>query len=123
MARATAKRTSITTTLNVRLTIKARSFREDVDAKRRNLLFLSELGRSRLEFASRKVRPYLTPFSDLEQLRYSGFSPLDTLVSGQLNLGPSLKKTVFLNSHTNSVFLRTDTNRFDRTKIHFTSNV
>ena len=66
MARATAKRTSITTTLIVRLTIKARSFRDDVnvkgeDVKGRNFLFLSELGRSPLEFVSRKVRPYLTP--------------------------------------------------------------
>ena len=62
VATATSKRTSITKALNVRLTTRREVLeRMYIHAKRRNFLFLSELGRSPLEFASRKDRPYLTP--------------------------------------------------------------
>ena len=62
VATATTKRTSITKALNVRLTIRREVLeRMYINAKRRNFHFLSELGRSPLEFAFRKDRPYLTP--------------------------------------------------------------
>ena len=62
VATATTKRTSITKALNVRLTTRREVLeRTYINAKRRNFLFLSELGRSPSKFASRKDRPYLTP--------------------------------------------------------------
>ena len=62
VATATTKRASITKALNLRLTTRREVLeRMYIHAKRRNFFFLSELGRSPLEFASRKDRPYLTP--------------------------------------------------------------
>ena len=89
MATATTKRTSITIALNVRLTVRREvSERAYINAKRRNFLFLSELGRSPLEFASRKDRPYLTPRVTWNNYDTVEALLMEPLVSGQLYLRP-----------------------------------
>ena len=96
MATATTKRTSITKALNVRLTIRREVLeRMYINAKRRNFHFLSELGRSPLEFAFRKDRPYLTPWATWNNYDTVEAFLMDTLVSGQLYLRPPSKNLFF----------------------------
>ena len=96
MATATTKRTSITKALNVRLTTGREVLeRMYIHAKRRNFRFLSELGRSPLEFASRKDRPYLTPWATWNNYDTVEAFLMDTLGSGQLYLRPPSKKPFF----------------------------